>query len=201
MTWLGRIGRWATELILVFVGVYAAFWLNAYQEHQRDAKRRDLILGSLEQSVLESLESTRVGAEAQEKRAQEFRRALEAGEMPPVRIFAFVADYSPSDVATLLQAGGVELLDPKTLMALRNYEATVRGGLSLMSHYEKISDTVIVPNIDQDISFFYDPATKKLRKKVEKYPEALEATSKFFRNMEKSGTELLNQIKAERQGR
>jgi hypothetical protein len=55
----GRLGRWSAELILVFIGVYAAFWLNNYQEHQRDAKRRDVILVSLEQDVQGSIESAR----------------------------------------------------------------------------------------------------------------------------------------------
>ena len=31
----------------------------------------------------------------------------------------------------------------------------------------KISDELIVPNLDQDISFFYDPTTTKLRKRFE----------------------------------
>ena len=36
---LSRIGRWTAELVLVFVGVYAAFWLNNYQ--QRRGRMRD----------------------------------------------------------------------------------------------------------------------------------------------------------------
>jgi hypothetical protein len=31
-----RLGRWLAELVLVFVGVYAAFWLNNYQQHRQD---------------------------------------------------------------------------------------------------------------------------------------------------------------------
>ena len=42
-----------------------------------------------------------------------------------------------------------------------------------MAWYQKLSDELIVPNLDQDISFFYDPATKKLRKRFEIYPETL----------------------------
>jgi len=34
-----RLGRWFAELVLVFMGVYAAFWLNNYQQHQQDIKR------------------------------------------------------------------------------------------------------------------------------------------------------------------
>ena len=39
-----HVGRWLAELILVFVGVYAAFWLSNYQQRQQDAERRDRIL-------------------------------------------------------------------------------------------------------------------------------------------------------------
>ena len=42
-----RLARWAAELVLVFIGVYAAFWLNSYQQHQQEANRRDQILASL----------------------------------------------------------------------------------------------------------------------------------------------------------
>src|SRR5438552_15831244 len=99
---LSRFGRWIAELILVFVGVYAAFWLNNYQERQRDAKRRDVILASLEESVKQALDNAQSNAVIQEKRAAEFRRALNAGEMPAIKSFSFVADYSPTDLATLL---------------------------------------------------------------------------------------------------
>src|SRR5204863_534326 len=48
---LSRIGRWTAELVLVFVSVYAAFWLNNYQQHRLDAERRDQILAALEQQM------------------------------------------------------------------------------------------------------------------------------------------------------
>jgi hypothetical protein len=85
--------------------------------------------------------------------------------MPQIHAFAFASDYSASDIATLLQSGGIELLDVKTLTSLRDLESIIRGGLSCMAHYEKLSDELIAPNLDQDISFFYDPVTKTLRKR------------------------------------
>src|SRR5437588_12176269 len=45
-----RLARWAAELVLVFIGVYAAFWLNGYQQHQQEANRRDQILASIERT-------------------------------------------------------------------------------------------------------------------------------------------------------
>jgi hypothetical protein len=197
---LSRAGRWVAELLLVFVGVYAAFWFNDYQQHRQDAERRDRILAFIEQTLREGIESSKTNrAKEQEPEAAEFRRALDAGEMPPLHPFVFITDYSTSDLATMLQSGGVQLLDVQTLRALRNDEAVIRWGLARMTRYQKLSDELIVPNLDQDISFFYDPATKKLRKQFEIYPQALEARVKFANELEQTHTELLKQIQAERQ--
>jgi hypothetical protein len=195
-----HFGRWVAELILVFVGVYAAFWLNNYQQRQQDAERRDQILAFIGQTLSEGIESSKINrAREEEPEAAEFRRALDAGEMPPVRPFVFITDYSPSDLATMLQSGGVQLLDVQTLRALRNDESVIRWGLQRMARYQKLSDELIVPNLGQDISFFYDPATKKLRRQFDIYPKALEDRVDFAHELERTHTELLKQIQAERQ--
>src|SRR5437762_457920 len=195
-----RLGDWVAELVLVFVGVSAAFWLSNYQQHRQDAERRDQILAFIEQQVSEGIESSKMNrAKEQEPEAAEFRRALEAGEMPSLRPFVFITDYSPSDLATMLQSGGVQLLDVQTLRALRSDESVIRWGLQRMARYQKLSDKLIVPNLDQDISFFYDSATKKLRKEFEIYPDALQERVRFANDLEHTHTELLKRIQAERQ--
>jgi hypothetical protein len=119
--------------------------------------------------------------------------------MPPLKPFVFTTDYSPGDFATLLQAGGIELIDVETLNALRNDESVIRWGLSRLERCQKLSDELIVPNLDQDISYFYDPATRKLRKRFEFYREALRATVKFAHDLDRMHTELLKRIEAQRQ--
>jgi hypothetical protein len=196
---VSRIGRWMAELVLVFVGVYAAFWLNNYQQHRQDADRRDQILASLEQQLREGIESGKINRAKEEQEAAEFRRALDAGELPPLKPFVFTTDYSPTDWATMLQSGGVQLLDVQTLMAVRSDESVIRWGLSRMAWYQKLSDELIVPNLDQDIPFFYDSVTKKLRKRFEIYPDALETRVKFANELERTHIQLLKRIQAERQ--
>ena len=186
-------------MVLVFIGVSAAFWLNNYQQHEQEAKHRDRILASLERTLREGIASGRVNSAEQERESAEFQRALDAGEMPPLRPYVFTTDYSPGDFAALLQSGGVQLLDVDTLMALRNDESVIRWGLSRLHRYQKLSDELIVPNLAQDISFFYDPATRKLRKPFEIYPEALRATVQFAHDLDRTHSELLKRIQAERQ--
>jgi hypothetical protein len=193
-----RLFHWTAELLLVFVGVSAAFWLNNYQEHAQKAQRRDRILASLERTLREGIASGKINAAEEEQTSREFQRALAAGEMPPLRPYVFTTDYSPGDFAALLQSGGVELLDVDTLTALRNDESVIRWGLSRLQRYQKISDELIVPNLGQDPSFFYDPATRKLRKPFEMYPEALQATVQFAHDLDRTHSELLKRIEAER---
>ena len=78
-TFWPRLGRWAAELVLVFIGVYAAFWLNNFQQHQHDAERRDRILASIERTLREGIESGKINRAKEEREAAEFRRALNAG--------------------------------------------------------------------------------------------------------------------------
>jgi hypothetical protein len=99
----------------------------------------------------------------------------------------------------MLQSGGVQLLDVETLMAVRNDESVIRWGLSRMAWFQKLSDELIVPNLDQDISFFYDPVTKKLRKRFEIYPDALAANVQFANELERTHIKLFKRIQAERQ--
>jgi hypothetical protein len=122
-----RLGRWVAELLLVFVGVYAAFWLNNYQQRRQDVERRDRILASLEQELREGIESGKINRAKEEREAAGFRRALDVGEMPPLHPFVFTTDYSSGDFATMLQAGGIQLLDLETLTALRNDERLSAG--------------------------------------------------------------------------
>jgi hypothetical protein len=200
-TFSARLVRWFAELLLVFVGVYGAFSLNNFQQHQQETKRRDQILAALEQKVSEELESVRSQGAKQKQDAAEFQRALNAGEMPPLRALAYAPDYSPTDIATLLQAGGVELLSAKTLITLRESESLLRGSLSRLLHYEKLSDGLIAPNLGEDAGFFYDPVTKKLRKQFEFYVRADATAGVYFRDMEKMQQQLLDQIQVERQRR
>jgi len=199
--WSAKIARWLAELLLVFVGVYAAFWLSNFQQHQQQAKQRDQILASLERLLEEGIDNTKTQAAKAAQEVREFQRALASGEMPKLRRFTFTTDYSPGDIATLLQAGGIELLDVKTLTTLRDFESVVRWGLSRMAHYQKLSDELIAPNLDQDASFFYDDSGLQLRERFEIYPEALQAKLDFFNELQQKQTQLLSQIQNERRKR
>lgn len=195
--WPGQIGHWLAELLLVFVGAYAAFWLTNYQARSEDRRRHDQIVNALEQDAREAIvnasnERTHVAATL-----AEFRRAYAANEEPHIGTLSFSIDYSPTDTATLLQSGGYQLLDIKTITALRNLDNTLRAGVSNFEHIQKLSDELIAPNLDEGTDFFYDPATKRLRRRFARYPDALAFLVNFEENLIASEKTLLTQLQAE----
>ncbi|PYJ75487.1 MAG: hypothetical protein DME69_14940 [Verrucomicrobia bacterium] len=140
-----RFGGWVAELVLVFVGVYAAFWLSNYQQHQQDAERRDRILASIERTLREGLESGKINRANEEREAAEFRRALDAGEMPPLHPFVFITDYSYR--AAQRRIGyplGTEPHRALSKIKRRTDRAESRPGhfLLLRSGYQEIAKTV-----------------------------------------------------------
>jgi hypothetical protein len=106
-TFSGRLVRWAVELVLVFIGVYAAFWLNNYQLHRQEAKRCDQILASIERTLHDGIKSGKINAAEQEQEAAEFQRALDAAEMPPLHPFVFTTDYIRAILARCFKPAGL----------------------------------------------------------------------------------------------
>jgi hypothetical protein len=195
---LAQLTHWLAELLLVFLGAYAAFWLSGYQQRQQDAQRRDQILGSLEEYVQDKVDESERNAAAQEKHASDFERALAAGEMPAVRPINWITDYSPTDIAAFVQSGGLNLLDVKTLTAMRKADLITRNFLGEALHDQKLSDELIVPNLGKGNEAFYNLETKQLKEPFTQYPATFRKYAEVFRKMAKAYRELLDQIRAER---
>ena len=194
-----RAVRWAAELATVFVGVYAAFTLNNYQNHRQERQRRAQILAWVDADYRESLESIKNEEAHLQKDAAEFNRAVEAGEMPTLHAFNFATDYDPSDVASVLGNGGFDLLEIETVRELRATESSFRLMVGLIRHDQQLSDALILPNLDQDRSFFYDPVSHKLRPMYRWYREFFTTTLRAYADLQLQIEKLLRQVRAERQ--
>ena len=70
------------ELVIVFVGVYAAFLLNRFDTDRRDAKRRAQILEAFEREVSTSVEELKGDVAQAGAVFSDFDRRLAAGKCP-----------------------------------------------------------------------------------------------------------------------
>lgn len=170
---LGPVERWATvrrrlaELLIVFLGVYAAFLLNRFETDRRDSQRRGQILAALEREGAGFAEELRNDITQFEAFYADFDRRLAAKEMPPLNIWAANSGYSTNDDAMLLQAGGLELLDVQTIELLRKVNNLQRS-LTAARHNQFEQSLVELTN--HEPADFYDPDTHQLRRRYAWYP-------------------------------
>src|SRR5207248_6523660 len=99
------------ELLIVFVGVYSAFVLNARQGHEQQQQRRGQILAYLEKGATASAQNLKRVTADYDRRMNEFFSQLARGEMPELAPISWASSYNANDTTWLLQAGGLELLE------------------------------------------------------------------------------------------
>jgi len=120
--WTAVILDRLTELVIVFIGVYAAFILSAHQSHEQERQRRGQILALLEKGAAATAASLKQTTVAYDQRMNEFLTRLSKGEMPEVTAISWATSYNPEERNWLLQAG-LELLDIETIVRLKELDA------------------------------------------------------------------------------
>ena len=159
--------RRGMELLIVFFGVYAAFLLNRMDTDRRDANRRAQILSAVEREMSSAMGQFEQNVTRSEAQLAEFDRQVANGEMPGLSIVYTNSSYSATDDATLLQSGGLELLDMETVELLRKVNDTQRALLEGSHNQFELSLAELTNHNPED---FYDPATHQLKSQYRWYP-------------------------------
>src|SRR6516162_11532764 len=173
--WLKRIAEWVVDLVIVFVGVYAAFVLNAY-ESRREQSEQTLI----------------------EEALTDFNRRLNKGEMPELVYININSSYDSTFSLAFFQAGDGELLEVATLRQVRAVDKDSKLAAEDIKHFQELSASVLVPQLNHERSFFYDPASRKLLPQYAWYPAAFQDMVDYCNKIRPEIDELRKQIGRER---
>ncbi len=186
--------RRLAELLIVFVGVYAAFLLNRFDTDRRDGKRRQQILDALEKEISSTVEDYRRELGEGENEISAFDGQLARGEMPQLVIMFNNSSYSSTDDATLLQAGGLELLDLQSLELLRQVNQLQRSLVAALHNQFELS---LVELANHGATDFYDLSTHRLKPLYLWYPNALHNILTSGKEILTTEEKLLAHIRAE----
>jgi len=195
--WMKNLIDRLIELIIVFIGVYAAFVLNAHQIRKQDQQRRHQILIYLEEQATTSAEKLRQVTLRYDEQMNAFLMQLARGEMPEISPIAWATNYNANETNWILHGGGLGLLDIATIAKLKEVDSAASTGLSTMAHYQQLSDQLIVPHLGEGRRFFYDPDTKQLRQEYTMYPDILKEGSRVLHDLLEKTDHLVVQLRAE----
>ena len=164
------------ELLLVFLGMYGAFLLERKQDEEEDLLRKRQILQALVDEF-ENYESELSDASHQldEGYGIPFFKAYSSGEKPfPAPIpFGGMGSVNTGIWQAMLQSGGIEVLEVEVIQSVQGFFKKLQDLLDLYSRFERLSESMILPEMDQSVDFFYEAAGSELRDKYKWYVNSL----------------------------
>jgi hypothetical protein len=157
--------RIAVEILVGFVGVYAAFALTAYHERQAAVERRHQLKRALivEVAFLDDIMHRNL---TYDSILVAFDSAMKAGKRPIPRSFAQPTAVRTDIWDAIKLSGGLSLLDVPTFSLAANFYSSVGGLLETYAQLRDVSTRIILPNRDRGPDAFYDAKTGRLRSDV-----------------------------------
>ena len=172
---LRRVGWLIAELVVVFIGVYAAFKLSQYQEEQQQELRRAQIYETLQENLEGGVESARLFLVRFDSLYHDpFFTAAQAGGMPELTPMYFTLGTMYTGVwEAMLESGGLDALEIELLEELDALFDRARRLERVNELANTYSSEILAPNLGAVRSEFYDSETRTLRTKYSWYPYVL----------------------------
>jgi hypothetical protein len=144
--------RLLLELVVVFVGVYAAAMLAqrqarlAEEEHSR-ALRRALAaeLAFIHQQ----------GSAIKLDEIVDFADSISAGHRPELFPFTWRVPFAPDVWEATLASGGVRLMEPSLVVAVSKFYGEMRGFMAELDDNRAYTRDILLPNLGRPPSEFY----------------------------------------------
>ncbi len=192
-----RLGRLLAELVIVFIGVYAAFALNEYRAAQAEelhrAQIRDALLSEIEDIVFRT---KRVSSNMPQQVAA-LDSLIAAGARPPLSPMLEPVRMEAHMWEATLQSGGLNLLDVETLYQISAFYNILNAGFEQLGQMRYLSETVLLPNLNAGPDEFYDPETGALQPKYQWYIYGLRRMTWLAEEATQQGEQLLTDLKVD----
>ncbi|MBN1198820.1 MAG: hypothetical protein JXA23_05675 [Bacteroidales bacterium] len=190
------------ELLVVFLGVWGAFFLNNYQDSVKAEKKTLTIYHYFIAEC--AVEKTQIDQEQKvfDSVISSFFTAYKNGELPDilgVPVF-FTSSVSPRVWEAVLTSGGTEVMDFETIRMIDQYETEKLNMLSLLSKGETYGMQFLLMNMERPKSEFYNLWTKQLRPQYQWYLKFLQSIRKQYKALAESNEALTDFLQAKISG-
>ena len=171
-----RFGWLIAELVFVFLGLYGAFLLERMHDNDMDLLRKKQILQALVDefdNYEDELTSASHGLD--EGYGIPFFTAYSSGEKPfPAPIpFGGMGSVNTGIWEAMLQSGGIEVLEVGMIQKVQGFFKKLQDLLDLYSRFERLTENLILPMMDESVEYFYESNGTELRNKYKWYVNSL----------------------------
>ena len=190
---VSAIRRMSVEILVGFIGVYAAFALSAYKDKRDLIDRRHQIKRALYHEVQSLFEnSKRNSAEGGYRQLlAEFDSTVKTGKRPIPRTFIEPLGLSMHMWDATKQSGGLDIIDVPTFVRLSDFYNNWSEMSVFYGQLRDLSLNTILPLVPKGVDAFYD-SKAELRYDIKRvYYYDLDALAHLTGESVKEGTSLL----------
>lgn len=157
------------ELLVVFLGVYGAFWVDNYRDQQDKTERTAAVVSVLIKDLNDLVEVGGGFTDFIEAGLRTWDEARLRGETPPPFIFrTFGADVPPLTTWEVVrQAQLAELIEPDLLFELGFFYNELSGVGDRFVRYTEFTESEVLPQLKAGSAGFYNEAGDRLLPRFE----------------------------------
>ena len=167
---LRRGASWLlAQLVVVFLGVYAASWVGDRNAEAERERRRAQLRTALVTELRDATRNTHQAARSTAAALAFYDSSWKAGAHPPLQPFTDPVRWTPQMWNATVSAGGLELLDVPTFYALSEFYNELSSGFDVLGHMSALSDSYLLPVADRPASEYYEPNSTRLKARYRWY--------------------------------
>ena len=163
------------ELVVIFLGVYGAFWVDNYRDQQDREERTEQVIGVLQQDLKDYIEVSEVFIEHIEEGLRNWSNARDRGETPPPFVFRVYGAEKPpqSTWEAVRQSQLAELLQANLLYELGFFYNEIAGVGEKYVRYAEFTESQVLPLLKTGSSGFYSEDGSRLLPRYEAHMDRL----------------------------
>ena len=154
-----RLGRWAGELVVVFVGVSAAFVVDNYRDSKNQAAEFHQALSGVSAELDRHSIRAREFADAFSTKIKEWEEADRAGKRAIPGYYRIPGATHPPIAAwnTMVSSGLARLIEPKLRTELGYFYSEFTGIHDNYDRYNQFTEREVLPRLAAGPDAFYGP--------------------------------------------
>lgn len=193
------LGKLVFEIVIIFVGVTAAFALEAARQDRQDAEYRQSMIGALAATLNDIIQHNRQFEALVDKKLADFDAALARGEHPKLPVYREPGSERPPTRIWdgVVSTGAAKALDPELFYALAILYTRLDSFGERYIRYNDFTEQRIFP-LGPDETGTYDSRTGRLKPEFAAYVDRLRDLSNSAKELDKAATDLKLRLNVER---
>jgi hypothetical protein len=188
------IGKILFEIFIVFVGVTAAFMLEAARQDRQDAQYRRSMIGALGATLNDTIEHDRAFERLYEKQLADFDAAIARGEQPQLPVYREAGSERPPTRIWdgVVSTGAAKALDPDLFYAFAKLYTRLDSFGEKYVRYNDFTEQRLFP-LGPDQAGVYD-RSGRLKPEFAAYIDRLRDLDKLARENDASAESLKRRL-------